>query len=138
MPELRLRDLDRRTIDKFKHSAERHSRSLRGMSNPFWKSKCERTGRSSSSLRMRFVKTCSRAAGRSRRVPISFERTVTIDPARQFIAVPDGDMRLGVRTYFSAGLAIYDATYVALADILGCTVITADDRLEEVISNCAE
>jgi len=31
----------------------------------------------------------------------------------------------------TAGIAIYDATYVVLADMLECTVITADDRLRQ-------
>jgi predicted nucleic acid-binding protein len=37
----------------------------------------------------------------------------------------------------SAGIAIYDATYVALADMLECTVITADDRLRQKLYRTA-
>jgi predicted nucleic acid-binding protein len=37
----------------------------------------------------------------------------------------------------SSGIAIYDALYVALADILGCTVITADDRLRQKLYRTA-
>jgi predicted nucleic acid-binding protein len=31
----------------------------------------------------------------------------------------------------SSGIALYDALYVALADLIGCAVITADDKLRQ-------
>lgn len=37
----------------------------------------------------------------------------------------------------SSGIALYDALYVALADILGCTVITADDKLRQKLYRTA-